>query len=270
MSYRRTLGLVIVSCISSLEVHAQGLIHRLPPDGSWSRFRVSQQIWDAEITRALPEMPNPPELVIMESELLIQSVGTQQIEQTPCRWIEIVRVPSPMEKFGRKIALRLTIPENGIGNGNDCFDNCLKVLYSDSGGTAEELREESRKTYELERFRPLFPRLPAHAKKKSVSMFSVFGQDKPMSTVDYYNFPFSFNGKLSGGTSGTWVHSANYKMIVAPDAPFGVSCLFLHDIVNEEDYGPKQLAVRMKGSTQAILLESGSGATSALPNAEEP
>ncbi len=255
-------------------VLAQGLLHRLPKDGTWSRYRVSQQVWGAKMIRVptgRQQPPNYPELAFIESDLLLQSVGITEVDGQPCRWIEIVRKPSSHTMSGsqRTIGLRLLVSEDVISQGKDSFDDCLRVIYSDLKNTTIELTDKDRRRYELERFRPLFPRLAVDSKRTNAVMMSSFVPGKPTTEVELYKFKFSFSGKLSGGKSGKWDHQADYKMVICDYAPFGVVHLLLHDIQNREDYGPDQLAVEMRGSTQIILLESGVGARSEFPGTDE-
>lgn len=265
----------VFACLFADETLAQGLLQRLPADGTWSRYRVTQQMWDAKAVRVPPHRPQKleyPVLSFVESDLLLQSVGNPEVDGKPCRWIEIVRRPSSVAKrgSGRVIALRLLAAEETIVKGQDCFDHCLQVFHSDSGRQAKELTDPDRKKYELERFRPIFPRVRRDVEKKIVSMWSSYGPNETTSRVEQLTFNYAFRGKLSGGKSGSWDHAAEYRMVITDDAPFGVAYLLLREIRNREDYGPNNLAFEMVGSTQIVLLESGTGATSALPMLAKP
>lgn len=75
---------------------AQGLILKLPSDGTWSRFRVTGQ-YDVSWLRDLNEFPDDwkdllatiPDFAYGESELVVSSVGTNEIDGERFRWIEL-------------------------------------------------------------------------------------------------------------------------------------------------------------------------------------
>ncbi|HUU16994.1 MAG TPA: hypothetical protein VMW72_07590 [Sedimentisphaerales bacterium] len=75
-----------------------GLIHRLPPDGTWARFEQN----DTYVT--------------------IASVGKTMVAQQPCRWIEVI-----LEMGGR--VWKLLIPEERLKGERNILEHALSVWH---------------------------------------------------------------------------------------------------------------------------------------------
>ena len=78
---------------------ADGLAYRLPPDGTWVRYKITVQKYQEWETRydekkgwVLEKKPDPTAEELKETDsLLVRSVGQQEVGGEPCRWIEIVQ-----------------------------------------------------------------------------------------------------------------------------------------------------------------------------------
>lgn len=77
-----------------------GLIHRLPPDGTWARFEQN----DTYVT--------------------IASVGKTMVAQQPCRWIEVI-----LEMGGRDLIWKLLIPEERLKGERNILEHALSVWH---------------------------------------------------------------------------------------------------------------------------------------------
>src|SRR2546421_9532777 len=80
---------------------ADGLAYRLPPDGTWVKYRITvtrYQEWtlrpDETEGWVLKKEPEPtPEELARESRdncLLVRTVGQRALGDKPCRWVELV------------------------------------------------------------------------------------------------------------------------------------------------------------------------------------
>jgi|GEM_PF-6511080 len=251
------LILFILAVFNAAPLCAQGVVRRLPTEGTWSRFRLTQQVLDTEIIKKPENLPKEaldglPRVGFAESELLIACFGQETFERKKCRWLEYCVTAKP-----REIVLRLLIPEEAISNG-DPFDAAVKVLFQDTSsidGLHGEITDTKRRAYELERFRSFCPIVPKDVKRESMSV--IVQRDEGVVRGDVLRFKFAFQGKLRGGTTGTYSHAADYCIVETEKAPFGVEQLFALNATTIEDYGPNQLATKIHGVAQLVLLESG-------------
>ncbi len=89
---------------------ADGLIYRLPPDGTWVRYRVTQHATEIASLdgKPLPDMS-------VEATLTLRSVGQVATDGHKSRWIELEwKIPPAEDRRGRIIVLKMSIPEDEL------------------------------------------------------------------------------------------------------------------------------------------------------------
>lgn len=278
------------TCSSAL---AQGLMLKLPVDGTWSRFRVTSQE-DISLLRDPKEFPEAwkeviatiPDFAHSETELFISCVGSENIEGECFRWIELLwkKGSGAEEENGIRedegTLLRLQVAEKVLSNGGDPLDNARVVIVR--GGFSKEddgeTKNENRKKYELQCFRQFFPKYNLNEKDRD----HVRGVEKlanqPRQVERAHRFRFNYQGKMHGGEHGSLIHHANYTVISDPTAPFGVKQIWVTDGVTIEDSGPYDPTnefcdgpgIVARGNSQIVLLESGTKAVSRWKATAEP
>ena len=77
-----------------------GLIHRLPPDGTWARFENN------------------------DNYVTIASVGRALVAQQSCRWIEVI-----LETGGHALIWKLLIPEERLGTESNILEQALSIWH---------------------------------------------------------------------------------------------------------------------------------------------
>ncbi|MGB7325846.1 MAG: hypothetical protein WBD31_13310 [Rubripirellula sp.] len=261
---------------------AQGLMLKLPADGAWSRFRVTHQ-GDVSFLRDLSELPDTwkdllatiPDFAHSEAELVISSVGSEEIEGEQFRWIELFwKSTQEPKKEGEDVGtlLRLLVAEKVLSVGGDPLDNARVVIVK--GGFSDKeagaIKNESRRKWELQRFRQFFPKYTLSGKDWA----HVRGQEKSdhqsLPHEKAHRFRFNYQGKGHGGEHGSVIHHANYTVIADPTTPFGVRQIWETDGVTIEDSGPYDPTdkfcdgpgIVMRGNSQIVLIESGTKAVS--------
>lgn len=95
-------------------VHADGLIHRLPEDGSQAQY-------DLTIKAGAPGSPKE-----MKGTSRISSVGKEAVGADVCRWIEI-RLAFTDDGQERVILTKSLIPEKHLGRGKSAGDNIQRT-----------------------------------------------------------------------------------------------------------------------------------------------
>src|SRR2546421_5771114 len=101
------VGLVVLAGGGPL--FADGLSYRLPPDGTWVKYKITvtrYQEWSLRpdekegwVLKKEPEL-TAEELARESSDnfLLVRSVGRQDVGSEPCRWVELVLNSTEEEK----------------------------------------------------------------------------------------------------------------------------------------------------------------------------
>ena len=262
---------------------AQGLILTLPIDGSWSRFRVTSQE-DISFLRDPKEFPDSwqamlatiPDFAHAEMELVISSVGSDDIDGEQYRWIELlwkkgsVAEEEKETSEGEETLLRLQVAEKVLSNGGDPLDNARVVIVR--GGFSKEddgeIKNEERKKYELQCFRRFFPKYTLNENDRDHvrGVEDLTTQHRQVERA--HRFRFHYQGKMYGGEHGSLIHHANYTVISDPTAPFGVKHIWVTDGVTIEDSGPYDPTNKFcdgpgivaRGNSQIVLLESGTNA----------
>lgn len=114
----RFRALVVVTIVLGVfaAVQADGLIYRLPDDGSLARYSIKQ-------TMALPK-GNP---MTVEGSLTLASVGQEKVQNEACRWLEIaIEVKPAAEQRSVKTIFKALIPEKRLQKGEDPLGHWVK------------------------------------------------------------------------------------------------------------------------------------------------
>jgi hypothetical protein len=138
------------------------------------------------------------------------------------------------------------------------------VFFGDGDRRAEEIADEKRRQYELDRFRPLFP---APAARPTRTAGQVPPTDRPrVATMkcELLTFPSEYDGPLSGGKSGRWTYKGEYRVWLSEQAPFGVAALQFVSTSKEESGGDTEVATTITGTRKLVLVDSGTKAKSRL------
>jgi hypothetical protein len=257
---------------------ADGVACRLPPDGTWVKYRITVTKYEAWNLRSDEKegwvIKKEPELTAEElakesrdNFLLVRSVGRQEMGGEPCRWVELVlnaKEEGEAEPEARVFLLKVLIPEKAFVPGADLFEHVKKMYVSDrrEGGEhfVSEVEDGDRKRYEVERFRLYFP-LPREGarRKKDVEHKTPLGPFKG----DELAFEYGYEGKLEGGKVGWNSVKGHYRVAVSDRAPFGIVAVRGKDVVAIEEYGDG-IGTRLKQSWTMDAVEAGTGAKSGL------
>jgi hypothetical protein len=127
MLHHRFVAAVVCAALALVAIpatsHAGGLINSLPADGSWVVFK------------ARSELDLQGNLQSFDRELKIASVGKQEVEGEPGRWIEL-----STEFFGRKVLAKLLIAEKYLNADQNPFDHIAKA-WGREGDNVMEIPE---------------------------------------------------------------------------------------------------------------------------------
>jgi hypothetical protein len=102
-------------------VRADGLITKLPADGTWALFAVKE-------TAAFPgKQGGKAKAVTVAGTLKLASVGSEKVEGEACRWIELVlEATPPGAKEPQVTVFKALIPEKFLAKGQDPRAHWLK------------------------------------------------------------------------------------------------------------------------------------------------
>lgn len=107
-------SVLFVVCLNGV-VHAEGLIYRIPKDGTWVEFTMDGMATSSDDSE-----------VTLVGKLRLSSVGKVEVDGQPCRWIEFrtdgIRND---EKFTDTI--KLLIPEKNLTKGQDPLKHIIKA-----------------------------------------------------------------------------------------------------------------------------------------------
>ncbi|WP_406694278.1 hypothetical protein V5E97_24690 [Singulisphaera sp. Ch08] len=259
---------------------ADGVAYRLPPDGTWVKYRITATKYEAWNLRPDEKegwvFKKEPELTAEElatasrdNFLLVRSVGRQDVGGEPCRWVELVlnsQEEGEAKPEARGLLLKVLIPEKAFDLGIDPFEHVKKMYLSDRREDGEhflsEVEDGDRKRYEVERFRLYFPVPPKGAqRKKDVELKTPLGPFKGYEL----GFEYGYEGKLVGGKAGWNYVKGHYQVTVSDRAPFGIVAVRGKDVVAIEEYGDG-IGARLKQSWTMDAAETGTGAKSGLPD----
>jgi hypothetical protein len=260
--------LTILTCVgaalSASVLRADGLIYRLPPDGAWAGY-------DVHVTSQVQTESNDPRELKLQGTLMLSSVGQVTVDKHACRWIEIKQEIAPVARPKQMIsrALKLLIPERHLARGEDPLAHVLKMYYSQKGPglpavPVERIAESatidrgySRRQYELDRFRSIFPQPFEDMKREKQTVDTKLGRvecEKVSGTSDLPKAP------LRGG--GEWAWKGKFDCFLSEKAPFGVVGLE-SNTKGYETHGP---TVHLETEMILTISESGGNATSGLPD----
>ena len=113
---------VLALCVPT---QAGGLIQQVPPDGSWVILKVDS------------ELDIGGNLQSATRELKVSSVGKQEVDGEPARWIEL-----STEVGGRKMVAKLLIEEKYLKADQDSFEHVAKGWARGRDGMLAELPKE--------------------------------------------------------------------------------------------------------------------------------
>jgi hypothetical protein len=278
MRYELFAGLLVLGCGGSL--FADGLTYRLPPDGTWVKYRINVTRYEEWSLRpdekegwVLKKEPEPTAAELAKESrdnfLLVRSVGRQDIGGEPCRWVELVwnaKEEGKEKPEALVILLKVLIPEKAFGPGRDPFEHVKKMYVSlrYEGGQhfLSEVKDADGKKYQVERFRDNFPMPPNGApRKEDVEYKTPLGRFKGHEL----GFEYAFEGKLQAGKGGWNYSKGQYTVVVSDQAPFGIVAIRAKDVVSAEEYGDGGGA-RLRQSSTMEAVEAGTGAKSGLPD----
>jgi hypothetical protein len=267
MSCRTFVPTIVACCLATRAANADGLIFQLPPDGTWARFIVQTEGKFGAVATPLKgglKMPELPEQkVAFTSTFTISCVGAVERNQQKCRWIEL-KAETKAEKIHPLLLLKMLIPEEYLKRGEDPLSHSVVTFFNpkelDKAPLVESFIDEgfNRIQYEIERFRPNFPKPlenPKIVKGETVKTEAgVFENCEVISGTE------SFDGALIG--DGRWVYKHNYRIVVHPQAPFGVVAL---ESEGEGREIRNNFIGYVTGKTKLQLTQTGKGAVSDLP-----
>lgn len=279
----RVLGMFAFATIivAGSSARADGLIHRLPPDGAWVLYAYQQR---AELDHQMGGDKKVPDEVkrkmpragIVQGFLTLRSVGVAQVEGENCRWIELEQsvqiagktmAGTEAERAQRTIVLKVLVPEKRLAPGEDPFGHVLKMYFKDGDRNVEEIMDPQRRKYELDRFRPLFPAPGTDVKRTARQSLATASPTLGALECEQLTFASKYDGPLGGG-QGRWTWEGEHRLWLNDRVPFGVACLEL-TVTSREATGPKEsMVVTTKGIHRLVVAEVGTGARSRLPDAK--
>ena len=255
---------------------ADGLIYRLPPDGSWAIYRSEQH---AEHQLTVPPgvelaeraRATLPKTAVVTGFLVLRSVGVEQVDGRPCRWIEIEHAVqmagqtasgAEAERGERQILLKLLVPEGRLAPGQDPFKHVLRMRFKDGRREAETIEDPRRRQYELDRFRPLFPE-PAADGRRHAALDVAPSPTLPSMKCEPLTFRSKYTGPLAAGR-GRWSYEGEHRLLLCDAVPFGVAALEFTS-TSTETAGENEIASTTSGARKLILAAHGSGAIGRMP-----
>ena len=254
--------LVLLGILVYRPVCADGLIFQLPPDGYWARYDV---VTEGEF--GFGAMPK--QKIKAAGTLTVESVGEVSRNAQKCRWIEL-KADSKTEGVYPKLVLKLLIPEDYLKRGEDPLSHSLITFFSPKpvdekrSPLVESYIDEgfNRIQYEIDRFRDVFPK-PLDSikrlKRETVqTMAGSFERCEVISGTSRYDGPLL--------TAGRSVYKASYRIVLHPNAPFGVVALQI-DLEGSEMAA--EGVTTLKVTKTLILAAVGKDAVSDLKNGSE-
>lgn len=269
---------ILIPLALSPHAHADGLIYRLPPDGAWVLYRLEQNATfethhPPDVQLAPHARDGMPKTGFVTGFLSLRSVGSENVNGAPCRWIELelwtqlagqTTAGAEAARADRRIIMKLLIPEDGLREGQDPFKHVLRMRFKDGQRDPESIDDPQRRQYELDRFRPLFPEPAPDAKREPGQKLStVSPSSQPLDCVKL-TFPSRYDGPLAGGR-GRWTYDGHHVLWLSNEVPFGVAALEFTSTSHETTGADGRMTVITKGTRHLLLATHGQGATSSLP-----
>ena len=247
-----------------------GLIYQLPPDGSWVKFTGYGRHYGYERIPP-PKAAGKDEAADMPNEqysggaLILESVGTAEVDGEKCRWIEFKTEP-PKEFTGDVEVWKMLIPERYLKAGSDPFAHINK-MYIKAGFVKDGIErvdtDKKLLAYELERIRKWFPAVPKESKRQKDYVISLNGKDVKGESLSFDSY---FEGKLHRGTAGFYSNRCHHHTLLDSKAPFGVA---FYSVEGEavERYEDES-GWKLKFREEFWLTDSGTGAKTTLTDHE--
>jgi len=233
---------------------ADGLLHSIPQDGGWARYRV--ELKDS----ALPNAASRP------ISIKVSVVGTAMIDGESCRWIEV-----DLQRKGQKLTetevFKLLIPEKHLGEGDSVepFQHLVQVWLRQSGpnSPAPEQIKEFKNDSNVQNLRLFLQDVFNSIKKMDgVKVENESEQQLHKVMVDGPKGKVECDGvKKSGKFSrGEMRGDVEYTIYYHKDSPFGVAATNAKFTMKEGD------KVVASHEVQLTLTEYGNDAVSAIPD----
>jgi hypothetical protein len=221
----RAVWLLLLSAIGVPNAFADGLIWRLPPDGTFVEFRGESQgefkpVLSKEFAKQLPskeiEKLEHVQSFKMQNTVTVSSVGEIRRAEQNCRWIEL-----QMRAGDNEHVLKILVPEKYLTRGEDPLDHAVLTLFNPKDADRAKVPPEegfNRIAYETDRFRSVFP-MPL----KNVRQLPRKTIDTPIGTFadcEVVAGTMEFDRPLAA--QGRWEVKSSWQIALHPDAPFGV------------------------------------------------
>lgn len=231
----------VVVLLAAVPSRGDGLLYRLPKDGTWASYAFDGTMWVS---------PPSDKTAKVNGSVRLASVGQITTNGEPCRWIEVT-FEMNMEMGDRKEKERHTakvlIPEKHLTKGKDPLDHVIRAWVQGGNSRAKKLKDPNGFSKE-----GLFPLVFAPALKNVKQL-----EGKMVSS--------KFGELACSGITGTAKFAyprgegeVTFENRLHPKSPFGV-------VASRWD-------IKDRGHTAMIwnlkLSELGDGAKSELP--EEP
>jgi len=273
------MHIVVLIClfVASRSVKADGLIYQLPKDGSWVRYEVVLHHWDYTPLHSPQEdlgdeRRTRPREDYDRGVMVVQSVGKVTVDGEACRWIELKAEPPADNKRPITAAqvYKMLIPEQDLKAGGDPFSHVKKMYYQPGSGVLTvDMQDKAMLKYQLDRIRRYFPHAPTQVvREKPYVLETPDGRI----TGELLTFNFAFDGKLYAGKAGFYSNTCRYRVVLDPNAPFGVNYLEVEgeSVEKLEDFRVNKPDIhrgwKSRFREDFLMKASGTGATTALPN----
>ncbi len=258
---------LISACLPSV-VSAQGLIWKLPEDGTWVRFEGS-----CKNTEARPDDDEGDLEVQFTRWLTVSSVGRENVmiggKEVPCRWIEIKAETGKSTAEGvdsgrsGKLIYKVLVPEHRvIGKVSDA-DN-IPVTFIPIVKGYRKIGDKPAKPVE-EKVLNIFPRLSHLAHYRQLKPASE--EPEPVDVTAGAISARMYTGRVVRVTNTSRTMNSA-EIALSEEVPFGIAKWEIVIEREEKDRLDPEDAFRKTATTEVEMqaAETGNGARSELPN----
>jgi hypothetical protein len=121
---------------------ADGLVWRLPPDGTFVEFRGESQgefkpVLSEEFAKTLTskeiEKLQQPQSFKIQNTVIISSVGKVKRAEQDCRWIELKMQVKMQANDDNENVLKILVPEKFLTRGEDPLDHAILTVFNPKG-----------------------------------------------------------------------------------------------------------------------------------------
>ena len=133
MRIRSIAMLAALSAIPIAGARADGLIYRLPKDGTSIEFKLTGSFERNDETKEF------------DGTLLMSSVGKETVDGEACRWIEFKMVMT-QDGNERTVIAKVLVPEKQLAAGKSPASHVKKTWYKPEGADAKELADLSNRS----------------------------------------------------------------------------------------------------------------------------